>query len=307
MPGGRRCDTIGILQEGRGGGMELYHMYRPITATPLKNGDSYMELDPCDALKPYIRCFWGTRGAVRQEKSDVVIKDIVTPDTCMDIIFHVDFTNNKLGSRFCGIDDRTFAIEDVRDESKTIFSFAIRFYAWGVIAFSEESVRGTKNTFFDVGYHFPKIKKEIERMLFDVADIYQLIPMVEKVLLKYLSDRYENQTVLQAVYKILASRGNISMEDLRREVLVGDRQLERLFGEYVGVSPKSLASLVRYQCLWNDIIYKRDFNVLDAVYQYGYSDQAHLCHDFKKYHSMGMADARKYAMQNVGNVQDIYS
>ena len=287
--------------------MELYHMYRPITATPLKNGDSYMELDPCDALKPYIRCFWGTRGALRQEKSDVVIKDIVTPDTCMDIIFNMDFTNNKLESRFCGIDDRTFAIEGIRDESKTIFSFAIRFYAWGVVAFSEESVRDTKNAFFDVGYHFSKLKKEIEKMLFNVSDIYQLIPVVEKVLLRYLKDGHENQTVLRAVHKILASRGNLSMADLRREVLVGERQLERLFGEYVGVSPKSLASMVRYQCLWSDIIYKRDFSVLDAVYRYGYSDQAHLCHDFKKYHSMGMADARKYAMQNVGNVQDIHS
>lgn len=286
--------------------MELYHMYRPITAAPFRCGDGYIELAPCDALKPYIRCFWGTRRVIRLEKSDVTIKDIVTPDTCMDIIFNVDFTNNKRESLFCGIDDRTFTIDGIRDESKTIFSFAIRFYAWGVTAFSEESVRDTKNTFFDVGYHFSKIKKEIEKMLFDAADIYQLIPVVEKVLLKHLSDRYENQTVLRAVHKILASRGNLSMADLRQEVLVSDRQLERLFGEYVGVSPKSLASMVRYQCLWSDIIYKKDFNVLDAVYKYGYSDQAHLCHDFRKYHSMSMVDARKYAMQNVGNVQDTY-
>lgn len=284
--------------------MELYQMYRPITATPFKSGDGYIEFAPCDALKPYIRCFWGTRRVVRLEKSDVAIKDIVTPDTCMDIIFNVDFTNNKLESSFHGIDDRTVTFDYFREESKMFFSFAIRFYAWGVIAFSEESVKNAKNAVFDVGYHFAKIEKEIENMLFDVADIYQLIPVVEKVLLKRLSDRYENQTVLRAVHKILASRGNLAMADLRQEVLVGDRQLERLFGEYVGVSPKSLASMVRYQCLWSDIIYRKNFNMLDAVYRYGYSDQAHLCHDFKKYHSMGVTEARRFALQNLGNVQD---
>lgn len=137
--------------------------------------------------------------------------------------------------------------------------------------------------------------------------MYQLIPVVEKVLLKRLSDKYINQTVLQAIYKIIANKGNLLMTDLKREVLISDRQLERLFGEYVGVSPKSLTSMVRYQCLWSDLIYNKDFNPLDAVYKYGYSDQAHLCHDFKKYHSMSMADARKFAMQNVGNIQDTYS
>ena len=74
--------------------------------------------------------------------------------------------------------------------------------------------------------------------------------------------------------------------------------------EYVGVSPKSLASLVRYQYLWNDIVYNRQLDILDAVCKYGYSDQAHLCHDFKKYHSMNIADAKKYAMKNVGNIQE---
>lgn len=286
--------------------MELYNIYRPITAAPFRNCESYMECEPCDALKPYIRCFWGSRRVVRQEKSDIAVEEIVTPDTCMDIIFMVDFTNNRIDNCFRGIDDRTFAAYNANIENRIIFSFAIRFYVWGVIAFTEESMRNTKNVFFDVGYHFSKIKKEIEEQLFDVADIYQLIPVVEKILLKRLNSRYENQTVLQAIYKIIENRGNILMTDLKREVLVSDRQLERLFGEYVGISPKSLASMVRYQCLWSDFLYNNNFDVMDAVYKYGYSDHAHLCHDFKKYHSLNMSDARTYAMQNVGNVQDTY-
>ncbi|MDE6747486.1 MAG: helix-turn-helix domain-containing protein [Lachnospiraceae bacterium] len=283
--------------------MELHKIYRPITAMPFRNNENYMEFEPCDALKPYIRCFWGTKNVTKQEKSDIVVKEIVTPDTCADIIFTVDFTNNKIESVFGAIGYKTLSWYSINNENKTIFSFAIRFYAWGVVAFAEESVKNTKNVFFDVEYHFPKIKKEIEKLLFDVTDMYHLIPKVEKVLLKYFNDKHKNPTVLQAVSNIVVNKGNLAMTNLRQEIFVSERQLERLFDEYVGVSPKCLTSMVRYQCLWSEVMYNKNFNGLDAVYRYGYSDHAHLCHDFKKYHSMSMADARKFALQNVGNIQ----
>lgn len=56
-----------------------------------------------DVLKPYIRCFWGTKKPVNQEKTYIKTNGIVTPDTCMDIMFHVDFTNNRIQNCFCGI------------------------------------------------------------------------------------------------------------------------------------------------------------------------------------------------------------
>ena len=80
------------------------------------------------------------------------------------------------------------------------------------------------------------------------------------------------------------------MTDLKQEVLVSSRQLERLFLEYVGVAPKNFASMARYQYLWNECIYNKRFNITDGAYQYGYSDQSHLCRDFKKYHSMSIRE-----------------
>lgn len=279
--------------------MELFKIYHPITAVPFKCTEEYMEIEPCDALKPYVRCFWGSRKAVKQDGSGAGTIDIVIPDTCMDIIFKVDFINNKIESCFCGIDDRSFATYNDRKKSITFFTFAIRFYPWGVPMFAEESMRNTKNAFFDAGYHFSKIKEEIEKCLFDVTDIYQLIVVVEKILLNHFKDRHINHVVFQAVSKILESRGNLRITNLRQDVFASSRQLERLFLEYVGVSPKSLASMVRYQYLWNEFIYHPNFNILDAVCRYGYSDQAHLCHDIKKYHTMSMSEAREYAVQHL--------
>lgn len=282
--------------------MELYQLYNPITATPFQQDQEYQEFEPCDALKPFIRCFWGTKEPIMKKVSDTSTTGIVTPDTCMDIIYTVDFTHNKLNNTFCGIDERTFQTHNFCLEDKMAFSFAIRFYAWGVPMFSEESMRTVKNASFDVGYHFSKIKKEIEPLLFNVTDMRQLIPQVEQILLKHLKERH-NQNVLESIYYILLHKGNISIQELKQQIHLSDRQLERLFLEYVGVSPKSMASMIRYQYLWNDIVYRPFYNILDLVDKYGYSDQAHLCHDFKKYHSMNIAEARTYALQNVGNIQ----
>lgn len=283
--------------------MKLHKIYHPITAAPFKCTEDYMEFVPCDALKPYVRCFWGSAKAVAQEEGSADTINIVTPDTCMDIIFTVDLTHHKIESSFCGIDDRTFTDQNEHREKKTFFRFAIRFYAWGASMFAEESMKNTKNAFFDPGCHFSRIKMEIEKRLFDVNNIGQLIPIAEKILLDHLQEKHQNPIVLQAVSKILETKGNLSMTDLRHEILTSSRQLERLFLEHIGVPPKSLASMVRYQYLWNDLLYRQDFNIADAVYQYGYSDQAHLCHDFKKYHSMRISEARNYAMRNVGNLQ----
>ena len=283
--------------------MKLHKIYHPITAAPFKCTEDYMEFEPCNALKPYIRCFWGSVKTVVQEEGSADTIDIVTPDTCMDILFTADFSNNKIENSFCGIDDRTFVTLNNHMEKKTFFRFAVRFYAWGVSMFAEESMKDTKNAFFDADHHFSKIKREIEKQLFDVKNICQFIPIAEKILLDHFQENHQNPNVFQAVSKILESRGTITMTDLQQEIPIGNRQLERLFLEYIGVSPKSLASMVRYQYLWNELLCHKDFNIADAVYQYGYSDQAHLCRDFKKYHSMSISDAKKYAMQNVGNLQ----
>lgn len=284
--------------------MKLHKIYHPITATPYKCTEDYMEFEPCAPLKPYIRCFWGSRNIVSQKQNIAESYRIVIPDTCMDIIFTADYTNNCLESSFCGIDDHPFVNYQNNKKKKTYFVFAIRFYAWGAFLFAQESMRSSKNAFFDADCHFPKIKKEIERCLFDTTDMKQLISTAEKLLLNLYCEKKETSLLFQAASKILQTKGTLSITDLTQDILVSSRQLERLFLELIGISPKSFSAMVRYQYLWNELLYENHFNIADAVYKYGYSDQAHLCHDFKKYHSMNLSDAKKFALQNVGNIQD---
>lgn len=285
--------------------MDLHHLYHPITAAPFLDNEAYTEYAPCEALKPYIRCYWGSRMPYKRGKQSIS-QQVVVPDTCVDIIFTVDLTNNRIEDLFCGIDDRTFIDTNIGEVRQTCGEageesvFAIRFYPWSVSLFSEDSLRDTKNRFFVSDRHFSGLRKEIEPKLFEVVRIEERVRLTEQYLLQHICKRRSQDIFMTAMSEILQKKGNIEIGELSKTLPVSVRQLERIFGENIGISPKQLASLIRYQNLWHDMLFLPQFHVLDAVYRYGYSDQSHLLHDFKRFHSMGLAEAKQYALSRRG-------
>lgn len=98
-------------------------------------------------------------------------------------------------------------------------------------------------------------------------------------------------------------KGALNASLLAKEVFVSSRHLERLFHEYIGITPKKLINLIRYQFLWNELLRNPEFKILEGVYRYGYADQSHLSREFKRYHTMNMETAKAHARNNVGNIQ----
>lgn len=204
--------------------MRYNAIYRPLTATPFKRNSFYTENPPSKELQSYIRCYWGTENSLIQIENDNT-PELVIPDTCVDIIYHIDYTDNIVTGGFCGVNDCSFHAHNNGTIGHTVSTFAIRFYAWSAYAFCDDSLQSTMNGYFDVGSRFEWLDKIIRPKL-----------------------------------------------------------LERLFHEYVGITPKKLSNLIRYQFLWRDSLCEPDFDVLSAVYKFGYTDQSHLLREFKRYH-----------------------
>lgn len=284
--------------------MELHKIYNPITATPFVQNESYVEIEPCRELRPYIKCFWGAKKPYKSTKTGVPTQSIVIPDTCMDIIFDISYTDNRITNCFCGMDEKAFTIYEDNEEEKIISTFAIRFYPWSTFLFAEDSMKNTKNTAIDLEYHFSGIKRKIEPLLFDVTNMEERILIVQKYLLEHIHLERMNPLLMNSILDIMKHKGNIEINKLSNNQHISNRQLERVFLENVSITPKKLSSLIRYQYLWNDILYKPNFQVLDAVFQYGYTDQAHLSHEFKRFHTMTIPEAKRYASQPVAFLQD---
>ena len=50
--------------------------------------------------------------------------------------------------------------------------------------------------------------------------------------------------------------------------------------------------------VWRDMAGSRAFSVQEAVYRYGYADQAHLLNEFKRFHGVTPGEAMRIAMDN---------
>lgn len=252
-------------------------IFKAITANPYKQ-NTYLELAPCEALKPYIHCLWYSK-----DDGELATKSLVIPDLCMDIIL---YEYNGYHSDFCGINNRSFY--SVKTDTEF---FGIRFYAWAVALFSDDTMAQTLNAYDCAQRYFCDFSNQTVEEILCAESLYEKKRLAENYLLKKLGNRSINPSVLNSIVYAIRHSGKAAVKDLADDNAVSKRKLERDFLSTTGVSPKQMLNLIRYQLLWQDAV-KRDFDVLDSVDKFGYYDQSHLLKEFKKYHGLTLTEAR---------------
>lgn len=252
-------------------------IFKAITANPYKQ-NTYLELTPCEALKPYIHCFWYSKN-----NNEASYKSLVIPDLCMDIIL---YENNGYHANFCGINNRSFY--SVKTDTEL---FGIRFYSWAVAMFADDTIADTLNAYDCAQRYFSDFSNQTAEESLCAEGLYEKKRLAENYLLKKLGNRSINSCVLNSIVYAIRHSGKAAVKDLADDNAVSNRKLERDFLSTTGVSPKQMINLIRYQLLWQDAV-KRDFNALDCVEKYGFYDQSHLLKEFKKYHGLTLTEAR---------------
>ncbi|MBQ9674099.1 MAG: helix-turn-helix transcriptional regulator [Ruminococcus sp.] len=252
-------------------------IFKTITANPYQR-NTYLELAPCEALKPYIHCFWYSKDDGGSKGRSLVI-----PDLCMDIIL---YEYNGYHADFCGINNHSFYSVNTDTEH-----FGIRFYAWAVALFADDTMAEALNAYGCTQRYFSDFFNQTAEEILSAESLYEKKRLAENYLLKKLGNRSINPSVLNSIVYTIRNNGKATVKNLADDNAVSNRKLERDFLSTTGVSPKQMINLIRYQLLWQDAV-KRDFNVLDSVEKYGFSDQSHLLKEFKKYHGLTLTEAR---------------
>ena len=103
-----------------------------------------------------------------------------------------------------------------------------------------------------------------------------LLALVER--LPAVEDRF-----LNALARVRAQRDRWDKEAMNDALFVSDRQMQRMFKSYLGVSPKTYFKIMRFREAYDTTIAARDVDWLDLSCTLGYSDQAHFIRDFKRY------------------------
>lgn len=273
----------------------LANLFNPIIAKPI-NTRQYIEIPPNNLLKPYIRCFWGSYRPILTAGKDEhqPHSSLIIPDACMDIVVDINHRSNQVNAIFCGINDAPFPT--VTNKAPASSTFGIRFYFWAVSLFADTNMRESLNALVNVDNYFNDFRKKLADVLLTKISISDRIAAAEKYLLARLqTSRPPDPNILNAWYYILKTKGLIPIPVLGANINISQRHLERLFAEYIGVSPKKIADIVRFQMIWRDLYYSRRRNFCDLAYHYQFAHQSHFINNFKKYAGRTPLEALQYA------------
>ena len=255
---------------------QLAGIYIPLSAQGLRFDAEYAEIAPDPALAPYLRCFWGSLHARRMCGDSRVI-----PDSCMDLIFEVNYTKNRVTGRFCALDDAPYVTPD-RSTGELVASFGIRFYAWTAACFAEADFRDALGRVFDPEEHFSALFRALAPQLFEPDDLIARARLAERELMRRLRPERLSSALLNAIHAMISGCGRERVGEIAAKAGMSGRQLERRLLELTGAGPKLLAQLIRHQLVYREVLEGR-FRALDAVEKYGYADQSHLLRDFRRF------------------------
>lgn len=269
--------------------------YHPLTSRPFLSDESYREYPPCKELRPFIACFWiSAEGG--QERAGGSREVLIIPDTCMDVIIKINHTRQTITGYLSALFDRPFIAEG-KSHNDIVTTFAIRFHFWAAHLFFTLDFKEAHNHDLELGA-LGADWEELFGPFFYLDDIGQRIDRIEAFLLKRLLMSECSPNLFNSIHQMIRTSGRSSVKEICEYCCVSQRQLERIYSRDIGLPLKRMANLVRYQNVWREMVLSRDFDIHDAVYRFGYTDQAHLLKEFRRFHGIPPGEAMKIANAN---------
>lgn len=111
----------------------------------------------------------------------------------------------------------------------------------------------------------------------------------------------ENPIFDYCIRKIKSSNGNASIKALEKETGYSSRWLNTLFANHVGISPKNLSVITRFQPYYQSWANHVEIPFEQREYYVDYYDQSHFIKEFKRFTGL-LPSSRKKVVNNFGNI-----
>lgn len=191
---------------------------------------------------------------------------------------HNDLETSLSTAGITGITDSFKLFKNISATS----SILVYFTEVGFAYFSKTPVNELFNQSISLDHLFDKNKIAITEEKLAIAKTdQQRINIVEQFLLSELKQVERDKLIIEAVKIIYASKGNIKIKELNKQLCISQSPFEKRFRKLVGTSPKKFASIVRFNTVLNQI--NNIKSLTDICYENNFFDQAHFIKDFKKY------------------------
>lgn len=214
----------------------------------------YAEIRPTAALQPWVECFWTNRDDAREPRVHRVL-----PDGCADLVFDLSAGDSDV----VGTMTRPLIITS---DAPSNF-FGIRFRPGRAAAF----LRVPLAELTDARVSLRDVWREFSGDL--------SIASLEAELLRRL-DPDRDRRVDYAVNRIVTTNGAARIDEIANEAGISRQHLARQFQHHVGVSPKTLARVMRFRRMVDAV--ERGVDWADIAARFGFYDQSHLIAEFRE-------------------------
>jgi AraC-like DNA-binding protein len=244
----------------------------------------YQEIQTGKLLARFIECFWTLEGEPDRSEAP----ERILPDGCVEIIlsFADPFTEisehsgEKLQPSHFLVGEMTRPV--IIKPTGSVRLIGIRFHPGGTFPFVTVPMAETTDQIIELRAIAADLEREFKAAADAGSSLDLKIAAIEQMLIRRLHSRSHDRSIVDLTARIVGSAGRLSLDTLAAEAGISSRQLRRRFVTEVGVGPKLLCRLLRFQQVFRAV----DQNVAEwaaIAFECGYYDQAHLINDFRQF------------------------
>lgn len=227
-------------------------------------------------LTPHIEKMWHFESPVGLPERDL---RTVVPNARPKLIvpFHGSLTS--LGQTFgeiCVVGMMESPV--VIASSQAVSALGIEFKPASAYRFLQFPLQDITNAVYSLTAVFDLPGRSLQQTVTDAPTFERKIQAVEQFLIQRLSDSPVS-FIDHAVHLIQTHHGLLSIRELCSELGYSKRHVDKKFGEWLGISPKMLARIVRFQQFYQYWGMQEGYPDIYTAYY----DQAHFIKEFKAF------------------------
>ncbi len=189
---------------------------------------------------------------------------------------HIVFERNY--SRIVGVMEDKFT-RQLEGSDKVL---GIKFKPGAFFPFVKKSISELTNKFIKLDKYFNVDVEMLESSILNSDSEEEMINHAENFLLKAIPGKDDNIVLVNKIIDLTSEdRTIVKVDDIVNKVKINKRSLQRLFSQYVGVTPKWIIKRFRLHDAVDNISKSKKVNWSKLASELGYFDQAHFIKDFK--------------------------
>lgn len=242
----------------------------------------YCEIIPQAPLNRYVECFWTLEGASPSPQPERIL-----PDGCIELIlnFGAQFSQHCDDTR--KLQPKNFLVGQMTGPimitpSGPVQLIGIRFQPGGTLPFIRVPLHEVTDQVVELGSLSSMLERDLLSVTSRSSVLSEKIRTVEEFLTSCLTNRKYDSWSMNIAARIIESRGLVAIEELATDAGISSRQMERRFLSDIGVGPKLLGRIIRFQQVFRAVEQSNNAWAEIAI-ACGYYDQAHLIRDFNQF------------------------